>query len=200
MRVTVVDHEGRNVQLERPESRRVLAPSGAARLVCVRSDGEGQLRPGDESRFAEIGEAISATERRAALAERDTLDRYAAAYLAERTGQIFEAQVSSATRFGLFVRLEPSGSDALLPMSVLPDDRYRLDPGLQCLVGDRWGRRFQAGQRLRVRLVEAEPISGALRVMLVEAEELLPRPGEGPRGGRGRKTGPDRLRSRQRRS
>ena len=83
---------------------------------------------------------------------------------------IFEGRISSVTRFGLFVTLEPTGGDGLIPMMDLPDDYYHLDPKGQRLTGDRWGRSFSLGERLSVRLVEADPVSGTLRLALADDE------------------------------
>ena len=123
---------------------------------------EDALQKGAETRFEEIGIAISECERRAALAERDTVDRLAAAYLADRVGARFEATVSGVNRFGLFLRLAETGADGLLPISRLPDDYYLYDEHRQWLEGRRWGRRYRLGQALQVRLSEADPLSGAL--------------------------------------
>ena len=66
-----------------------------------------------------IGDHISATERRAAEAERDAVDRYIAAYLSARVGDIFIGRITGVTRFGLFVTLIETGADGLVPISSL---------------------------------------------------------------------------------
>ncbi len=140
-------------------------------LLRVLGERQDALPKGEEARFEEVGQAISECERRAAMAERDTLDRLAAAYLAGQVGARFEATVSGVNRFGLFLRLSESGADGLLPISRLPDDYYLYDEHRQWLEGRRWGRRYRLGQALRVRLSEAEPLSGSL---LFELDEKTP--------------------------
>jgi ribonuclease R len=129
------------------------------------------LPPGAEGHMAEAGEHISGTERRAAAAERDAVDRFTAAYLQDKVGTILAGAVNGVTRFGLFVTLDESGADGLVPMSLLPDDFYTHVEAEHCLVGRRWGRVFRLGERLQVRLREAEPATGGLILEVVEGDD-----------------------------
>ncbi|MDJ0942973.1 MAG: ribonuclease R [Kiloniellales bacterium] len=125
--------------------------------------------PGEQAAaFTEIGAHISSTERRAAAAERDAVDRFTAAFLAERVGEAFSGRISSVTRFGLFVSLDESGADGLVPISALPDDYYEHDEAGHCLVGQRWGRVYNLGDRVALRLVEASPVTGGLILHIAE--------------------------------
>jgi ribonuclease R len=133
--------------------------------------GEGGLPPIEPDRFAEIGAHISDTERRAAAAERDAIGRYAALYLADRVGGEFEGRVNGVTRAGLFVTLSETGADGLIPMRSLGGDFYVHDEARHRLVGRRWGRTFTIGDPLRVRLAEANAVTGSLLFALVDADE-----------------------------
>jgi ribonuclease R len=124
--------------------------------------GEGQLPADGWERFAEIGEHISATERRAAAAERDCVNRFTAAFLADRVGARFDGKVSGVTRFGLFVTLTESGGDGLVPVSSLPNDYYDHDEVRHRLVGKRHGMAFALGDSVEVELAEANPLTGGL--------------------------------------
>ncbi|NNG04987.1 MAG: S1 RNA-binding domain-containing protein, partial [Inquilinus sp.] len=75
------------------------------------------------------------------------------------------------TRFGLFVTLTESGADALVPISTLPDDYYEHDNRNHALIGPRWGRTYRLGATVRVRLVEADPITGSTLVSLIDGED-----------------------------
>jgi ribonuclease R len=79
--------------------------------------GAGGLADGDAMRFADTALHITGTERRAALAERDAIDRYLAAFMADKVGARFAARVSGVTRFGLFVTVPASGATGLVPMA-----------------------------------------------------------------------------------
>ncbi|RMF08089.1 MAG: ribonuclease R [Alphaproteobacteria bacterium] len=122
----------------------------------------------DRERFEETGEHISATERRAMAAERDSVDRYLAAYLEDRVGATFAARISSVTRFGLFVSLEESGADGLIPLSSLNSDYFHHNAAHHRLEGEHTGRIYALGDRVQVRLLESSGISGAMRFELLE--------------------------------
>jgi ribonuclease R len=144
------------------------------------------LPPDADGRMAEAGEHISGTERRAAAAERDAVDRFTAAFLADKVGTIFAGAVNGVTRFGLFVTLDESGADGLVPMSFLPDDFYTHVEAEHCLVGRRWGRVYRLGERVQIRLREAEPATGGLILEMVEGDESdAADTGNGQRGRRG---------------
>ena len=113
-------------------------------------------------RFADMGEHITRTERRAAAAERDAVDRYLAAHMAHQVGNHFDARVSGVTRFGLFVTLESNGASGIVPLASLPDDRWTEDEAGRALVGRRTGLRFTLGQAVEARLAEADPRTGSL--------------------------------------
>lgn len=140
-----------------------------------------------ESELADISEHISATERRAATAERDAVDRFTAGYLAEQVGSIFTGRINGVTRFGLFVTLEESGGDGLVPMRSLPDDYYVHDEKRHRLVGRHSGQEYRLGQIVDARLVEANPLTGGLILELAEGVGPVrgTRTGAGKRNGKG---------------
>ncbi len=131
---------------------------GLIRLLGLGKDGAGEE---ELDRLGPIGEHISFTERRAAAAERDAVDRYTAAFLADRIGAEFHGRIGGVTRFGLFVTLAESGADGLVPIGSLPEDFYEHDARRHALIGRRWGREFHLGAKVRVRLIEADPLTGS---------------------------------------
>lgn len=131
-------------------------------LIHAFSLGKGGEPLGASDAPIPLGEAISECERQAAYAERSAKDRYLAAYHGDQIGEIFEGRVSSVTKFGLFIELDRSGAHALVPMGLLPDDRYDFDPKTLMLEGRRWGRVFSVSQRVQMRLVEADGLTGSL--------------------------------------
>jgi ribonuclease R len=122
-----------------------------------------------------LGEHISATERRAAAAERAALDRYRAALLSSALGTVYDARITGVAAFGLFARLPESGADGLMPISTLPSDYYDHDPVRHRLVGRRSERVFALGDEVRVVLVEADPIGGRLVFRLDEEPPARPK-------------------------
>ena len=132
--------------------------------------------------LAEVGAAISASERRAMAAERETVDRLIAHHLAERIGARFQARVSGVTRSGLFVSLAETGASGFVPASTLGTDYYVYDEAQHALIGERTGEAFQLGDNVEVRLVEAIPVAGALRFEVLSDGRRLKAPGRGKRG------------------
>ena len=132
------------------------------------SGGEPLGLRGDAKR---IGEMISWTERQSVLAERAANDRYLSAYLAESVGEIIGASVNSTTSFGLFMKLDRGGAHAFLPMSLLDDDRYRLDQTGTALIGERWGKVLRVGQRAQVKVLDVDPLTGSITVSAEDWQE-----------------------------
>ncbi len=128
---------------------------------------------------------ISDTERRSMVAERDTTDRYLAAYLSERVGSEIAGRISGVTRFGLFVKLDGTGADGLVPIRTLGNEYFHHDAVAQTLMGSDSGRVLGLGQRVLVRLAEAVPVTGGIALDLLEVEgDALPRgPTAARRGG-----------------
>ena len=116
-----------------------------------------------KAELSEIAEKISASERRAMAAERDTLDRLIATHLSEQVGAEFAGRISGVTKAGLFVKLDETGADGFVPAATLGADFYRYEETLHALIGNRSGETFRLGDNVRVKLVEAAPFAGALR-------------------------------------
>ena len=121
----------------------------------------------DVAALGEIGAQISAAERRAMKAERETFDRLLAHFLADRIGATFEGHISGATRAGLFVKLDDTGADGFVPARTIGDEYFRYHEDRHALIGDRSGETHRLGDRVTVRLVEAAPVAGALRFELL---------------------------------
>jgi ribonuclease R len=142
--------------------------------------GQDGLTEGQAAALAEIAAEISAAERRAMAAERETIDRLIAAHLAERVGDIFGARISGMTRSGLFVKLDDTGADGFVPASTIGGDYFRYEEGQQALVGTRTGETYRLGDTVTVRLVEAAPVAGALRFELMSDGRRGLAPGKRP--------------------
>jgi len=112
--------------------------------------------------FAEVGDRITATERRAQQAERDAIDRYLAAFMSGRIGGRFEARISGVTRFGLFVTVTEIGASGIVPFATLPDDYWQYDEREQTLTGRRSRGVYRLAQEVEVLLSEANPVTGGL--------------------------------------
>ena len=133
----------------------------------------------------EIAAQISAAERRAMKAERETNDRLIAHFLADRIGATFEGRISGVTRAGLFVKLVHTGADGFVPARTLGSEYFRYEEGLHAMVGSRSGERHRLGDRVTVKLAEAAPVAGALRFELISEGRVVGQPRSKPdRGAR----------------
>jgi ribonuclease R len=124
-------------------------------------------------------EHITMTERRAMAAERDSTDRYVAAFMEERLGENFDARVTGVTRFGLFVRLADLGAEGLIPIRALGGDYFHHDERQQALIGQRTRLTYRMGDALKVKLMEAAPLTGGLRFELADGSRLSKKPSAG---------------------
>jgi ribonuclease R len=113
--------------------------------------------------LGEVSARISAAERRAMAAERETVDRLIAHFLADRIGAVFKGRIGGVTRSGLFVKLDDTGADGFIPAATLGDDYFRYDERTHALVGDASRETYRLGDAVTVRLAEAAPVAGALR-------------------------------------
>ena len=131
----------------------------------------------DRADLAKITDAISQTERRAMEAERDTIDRYVAAWLSGRVGEVFPTRITGVAKFGFFATIVGLGGDGLVPISTLGREYFTHDEGARALVGESSGKTYAIGDTLDLRLAEANPLTGALKFELPEggATQVEPR-------------------------
>ncbi len=146
-------------------------------LIAALKLGEDGL-PNDTDLGA-IGEQTSSTERRASAAERTAIERYITVYLKDKVGETFSGRISGVTSFGLFITLEHSGADGLLPMNALRDDFYHFEERKHRLIGRRHRRVFTLGDPLEVVLKEVDTLTNSITLMPAESS-----PSQGNRGRR----------------
>jgi len=142
----------------------LIVHRGLIRALKLGDDG---LPDGMETKLEVIGADVSAAERRAMLAERETVDRLIALWLADQVGARFAGRISGVVKSGLFVRLDETGADGFVPASTIGDDYYHYDESSHSMSGRTTGETFSLGDRVEVRLVEAAPYAGSLRFELL---------------------------------
>ncbi|OAN58320.1 ribonuclease R [Sphingomonas sp. TDK1] len=154
-------------------------------LVDAYRLGPGGLTAEEAGSMDRIGQSISQLERRAMEAERETIDRYVAAYLAAHVGEVMEARITGVQNFGFFATVEGVGGDGLVAARDLGAEYFHFDEAGKRLVGEHSGEEFTLGQRIELRLVEANPISGALRFELPDGKGSAGGPQRTGRPGKG---------------
>jgi ribonuclease R len=137
-------------------------------LIRALKLGDGALPDtADLASLNEISARISAAERRAMAAERETVDRLIAHHLADRIGATFEGRIGGVTRAGLFVKLDETGADGFIPARTIGDDYFQYHEDRHAMIGRSTGETYRLGDHVSVRLVEAIPVAGALRFELL---------------------------------
>ena len=149
------------------DAYRLEQPKPPAKLDVPDHSG---LSDRDRDALSQITDAISQTERRAMEAERDTIDRYVAAWLSERVGETFETRITGVQGFGFFATIVGLGGDGLVPVSTLGREYFRYDEKSQTLVGEDSGTTYASGDRLKLKLAEANALTGALKFETVDGE------------------------------
>ncbi|QFU07266.1 Ribonuclease R [Rhodobacteraceae bacterium THAF1] len=150
-------------------------------LIAAHRWGDDGLTPLDTERLSETGEWISTTERRSMVAERDTTDRYLAAFLSERVGSEIGGRISGIQRFGVFVKLDDTGADGLVPFRSL-GEYFHYDAETQTAMGSDSGMVLGLGQRVTARIAEAVPVTGGLVLDLVDVDGNAPATGRASHG------------------
>ncbi|MGR3342058.1 MAG: ribonuclease R [Paracoccaceae bacterium] len=139
-------------------------------LILAHGWGDDGLSPDDIDQLDTTATHVSETERRSMAAERDTKDRYLASYLTDRVGSEFSGRVSGIARFGVFVKLDETGADGLIPVRTLGREYFIFEAEAQALIGAESGLTIRLGQRVAVRLSETAPVTGGLLLELLTIE------------------------------
>ena len=143
-------------------------------LITTLGLGSGGLAGTDGTGFEAIAAHISMTERRAVAAERDALARYLATFLADQIGAELAGRISGVTKAGLFVSLDETGADGLVPMRTLGDDFYVWDEPRHRIIGERSHRVFTLGDAVIVKILDAVPATGGLLLEIAGGGKVDP--------------------------
>ncbi len=152
-------------------------------LISAHGWGKDGLDPEEVDRLEQTANHISDTERRSMMAERDTTDRYLAAYLSERVGNEFTGRINGIAKFGAFVKLDETGADGLVPVRSLGREFFHFDREAGTLMGSDSGLLIALGQKVTVRLAQATPVTGGLELELLSIDDQpLPKGKHAPAG------------------
>ncbi len=125
-----------------------------------------------------LGEQCSTTERRAESAGWMVDGWLKCDYLLDRIGDTFDGLIATVTEFGAFVELEGYFVQGLLHVSNLGSDYYHYNPSSASLIGERSGRGFRLGDRVKVVIVDIEPAQGKVDLRLAEDKQAKTKRGE----------------------
>ncbi|WP_240318646.1 ribonuclease R [Lysobacter sp. TY2-98] len=107
------------------------------------------------SQMAQLSLESSERSRRADEAAREVDERYRAAWMEQHVGGEFDGTISGVTSFGLFIELDESKVNGLVHVTQLPNDFYHFDPVRKTLTGERRGREYRLGDRVRIVVLKA---------------------------------------------
>ena len=138
-------------------------------LIQTLKLGEDGHTQSDKVKLSAIATHISANERRAMKAERETVARYTAFYLSDKIGEIFQGSISGLTKAGLFVQLDNYGIDGFIPASQLPGEYFIFDEMQQAFIGSVSGNAYQLGDKVEVTLLEVQALAGTMRLQMLSA-------------------------------
>lgn len=127
-----------------------------------------KYNPGD---WDDIGMHCSATERRADEATRDVENWLKCFYMQGRLGEEFDGTIAGVTGFGVFVALDDVYVEGLVHVSELGQDYFHFEPTKHQMLGERTGKRYRLGDRLRVKLVRADLETGRIDFILADNPE-----------------------------
>lgn len=137
---------------------------------------ENLLTPTGAKILEDTGMHISGTERRAAEAEREVIAKYIAQIMHTHLGEVFEARITSVQSFGFFVTALPYYVDGLVHIRTLdPRDFFVHDPKRHLLRGERSKTVYALGDKVKVKLIQADTGSGRLSFELEHSNETAPK-------------------------
>jgi ribonuclease R len=123
--------------------------------------------------LAAIGQESSESERRAADAERELVEWKKIKFMRDRVGEAFGGMILNATKYGLFVELDDLFVEGLVPLQSLglfDGDQYTYRENTRQIIGDRWGRKFSVGARVRVVLDRVDAVEKRLQFSILDEE------------------------------
>ena len=120
--------------------------------------------------MAALSLQCSERSRRADEAQREVDERYRAAWMESHVGKEFDGTISGVTSFGLFVELDDSKVNGLVHVTQLANDFYHFDAVRKTLTGERRGRSYRLGDRVRVVVLKASVEERKIDFRLVEGD------------------------------
>jgi len=118
----------------------------------------------------EIGAHCSMTERRADDATRDVDAWLKTYFMQDRIGDEYNGTVSAVTSFGMFVAIDDIFIEGLVHVSELGQDYFHYDQAKHMMLGERTGKRYRLGDRVRIKVIRADIETSKIDFSLAEQE------------------------------
>jgi len=164
-------------------------------IITTLQLGDGGFQPEDKNELDNICSHISTTERRASIAERTATDRYAANYLIKYEGSELCGRISGITRFGVFVQLDETGADGLIPFRTMQKSRRPYSQGDNSI--SLGSTTLKLGDHVVVKLQEVNIVTAQLILSLIKINDQYIEPAAASRVKRSSRKKYRKLRSRK---
>jgi ribonuclease R len=130
--------------------------------ACLKNE---TYNPGD---WSAIGMHCSMTERRADDATRDVVSWLKCFYMQDKINEEFDGVISAVVSFGVFVALNEVFVEGLVHVTELGQDYYHFDAARHQMLGERTGKRFRLGDKVRIRVVSVDIETSRIDFALVD--------------------------------
>ena len=121
-----------------------------------------------KDKYEELCVHSSEMEQIAANAERASIKYKQVEYMSERIGKEFDGIISGVTEWGLYVEVDESKCEGMVPMRDLTDDYYDFDEKCYCLTGRKKHKKYSLGDHVRIKVAKANLEKKQLDYTLVE--------------------------------
>lgn len=118
---------------------------------------KGQIEQDEIMRYQKLCDDSSEREMEAAEAERASIKYKQVEYMSERVGQEFDALVSGVSEWGVYVEEVNTKAEGMVKLRDMKDDFYELNEKLYAIVGKSTGKKYSLGDKVKVKLVAADP-------------------------------------------
>ena len=122
------------------------------RLLTKYQDGG---RSANQEKYEELCEHCSDMEQTAQQAERDSIKYKMVEFMADKTGNEYDAHISGIQSYGIYCEIDENHCEGMVPMRDLDDDYYDFDERNYCLVGRRHHNKYQLGDPVRIKVARA---------------------------------------------
>ncbi len=121
-----------------------------------------------EEDFEPLCQHSSEMERKAELAERESVKYKQVEYMMDKIGQEFYGLISGVSKWGIYVEIEENKCEGMISLKYLSDDFYYLDEDNYRVVGQRYGQEYKLGDRLKIRVRKVDMQKKQMDFVLVE--------------------------------
>lgn len=116
----------------------------------------GKIEQGEIIKYEKLSEDSSQREIEAAEAERDSIKYKQVEYMLDHVGEEFDATVSGVSEWGVYVEEVVTKAEGMVSLRKMTDDFYELQEKQYAIVGKGTGKRYTLGDKVRVKLVNAD--------------------------------------------